>query len=118
MTNNTMTAGQAEDTVLQLQYDLVEIARTDLGMHEVDASRIAAALVVGLRKRYGGERLGRRGLYIPAPSKQERNEAIRRDFDGTNGEEVMKRHSITRSTLYRVIGRRNGIGVCSAAAPK
>lgn len=118
MNNNTMTAGQAEDSVLQLQYDLVEIATAELGMHEVEASRVAAALVSGLRKRYGGERLGRRGLYIPAPSKQERNEAIRRDFDGTNAEVVMKRHGIKRSTFYRVIGKSNGIGVCGPAAPK
>ena len=87
-------------------------------MHEVEASRVAVALVSGLRKRYGGERLGRRGLYIPAPSKQERNEAIRRDFDGTNADAVMKRHGIKRSTFYRVIGKGNGIGVCSPAAPK
>ena len=118
MNNNTMTAGQAEDSVLQLQYDLVEIATADLGMHEVDASRVASALVAGLRKRYGGERLGRRGLYIPAPSKQERNEAIRRDFDGTNAEAVMRLHGIRRSTFYRVIGKARGIGVCSPAAPK
>ena len=118
MNNNTMTAGQAEDSVLQLQYDLVEIATAELGMHEVDASRVASALVSGLRKRYGGERLGRRGIYIPAPSKQERNEAIRRDFDGTNADEVMKRHDIKRSTFYAVLGKRSGIGVCSPAAPK
>lgn len=118
MNNNTMTAGQAEDSVLQLQYDLVEIATAELGMHEVEASRVAVALVSGLRKRYGGERLGRRGLYIPAPSKQERNEAIRRDFDGTNADAVMKRHGIKRSTFYRVIGKGSGIGVCSPAAPK
>lgn len=57
-------------------------------------------------------RLGQRGLYIPAPGKEERNAAVRREFDGTNGAEVMRRHGIKRSTLYAIVGQRsrNGIG--------
>lgn len=121
MSQPVITPAQAEDAVLQLEYDIVEIARQELGMHEREAYDIARALVRGLRKRYGGVRLGHRGLYIPAPSKLERDVQIRQEFNGLNRTEVMKRHGITRSTLYRVVGagvKRNGIGLSSAASPK
>ena len=122
MNNNMMTAGQAEDSVLQLQYDLVEIATAELGMHEVEASRVAVALVLGLRKRYGGMRMGGRGasIYIPSPGKAERNKAICQEFDGTNHLEVMKRFGIQRAQLYRIISAKAGsarIGLASAKAP-
>ena len=117
-TSPQITPAQTDDAVLQLEHDMVEIVRGALNIHERQAFEIAKAIVKGLRSRYGGLRLGQRGLYIPAPSKAERNEAIRRDFDGTNAEDVMKRHGIKRSTFYAVIGKRNGIGVCSASAPK
>ena len=110
MTPTRMTTGQAEDAVLQLSYDIVEIARTGLGVPEGEATRMAATIVQGLRQRYGGVRLGQRGLYIPAPGKEERNAAVRREFDGTNGPDVMRRHGIKRSTLYAIVGQRNRNG--------
>lgn len=109
-TTTQMTPGQAEDAVLQLTYDIVDIARAGLGVSEGEATRMASAIVRGLRQRYGGVRLGQRGLYIPAPGKEERNAAVRREFDGTNGPEVMRRHGIKRSTLYTIVGQRNRNG--------
>lgn len=109
-TTTQMTPGQAEDAVLQLTYDIVDIARAGLGVSEGEATRMASAIVRGLRQRYGGVRLGQRGLYIPAPGKEERNAAVRREFDGTNGPEVMRRHGIKRSTLYAIVGQRNRNG--------
>ena len=124
----TMTASQSQDNVMQLTYDMTEIVREGLGVTEAEAARMAATIVNGMRHRYGGVRLGRRGLYIPVPCKDERNAAICREFDGTNAQEVMRRHGIKRSTLYTIVGQRNrsrsrnggnrnGIGSTGPAAP-
>lgn len=119
--STALTPGQADDAVMQLEQDFVEIAREELGMHEMPAQELASALVRGMRKRYGGGRLGARGLYIPAPSKAERNESIRREYDGANGEEVRRRHGIKRTQFYEIIGDRPvgaaRIGVSSPKSP-
>lgn len=115
-----ITQAQVEDAALLLEHEMVEIVRTELGMHERQAFEIAKAIVRGLRGRYGGVRLGYRGLYIPAPSKVERNAAIREEYDGTNFEEVMSRHGIRRAQLYRILGEKNTgpkIGLSSAKSP-
>lgn len=120
MSNTTqISPAQADDAALQLEHDMVEIVRSELGMHEREAFDIAKAIVRGLRKRYGGLRVGGRGaaIYIPAPSKRERNDAIRREFDGTNLKDVMTRHGINRAQIYRIIKAGPGvanIGVSSA----
>lgn len=116
------TAGQAEDAALQLEEDLVLIMAEELGMHEREATPIAHALVTGLRRRYGGRRLGRRDLYIPVLPKDQRDQNIRREFNGRNGEELMTRYGIKRSRFYQIIGapRVGGnpsIGMSSPAAP-
>ncbi|WP_126312351.1 Mor transcription activator family protein [Delftia acidovorans] len=113
---------QAADAVLQLEYDLVEMVREEMGWPEAQAYPLAKALVRGMRKRYGGLRIGGRGaaIYIPAPSKEERNEAIRREFDGTNRDAVMAKFGIKRTQLYRIVSQRPGaarIGVSSAKVP-
>ena len=122
----TMSASQSQDNVMQLTYDMTEIVREGFGVTEAEAARMAATIVNGMRHRYGGVRLGRRGLYIPVPCKDERNAAICREFDGTNAQEVMRRHGIKRSTLYTIVGQRNrsrngsnrnGIGSTGPAAP-
>ena len=122
----TMTASQSQDNVMQLTYDMTEIVREGFGVTEAEAARMAATIVHGMRHRYGGVRLGRRGLYIPVPCKEERNAAICREFDGTKAQEVMRRHGIKRSTLYTIVGQRNrsrnggnrnGIGSTGPAAP-
>ena len=122
----TMTASQSQDNVMQLTYDMTEIVREGFGVTEAEAARMAATIVNGMRHRYGGVRLGRRGLYIPVPCKDERNAAICREFDGTNAQEVMRRQGIKRTTLSTIVGRRNrsrnggnrnGIGSTGPAAP-
>lgn len=115
---NAVTPAQAEDAVLQLEYDFADILRESQGMHERQAYAMARSLVEGMRKRYGGVQLGRRGLYIPAPNKSERDAQICRDFNGRNIEEVCKKHSIKRSRLYEIV-KRGGkpVGQPSAAAP-
>lgn len=118
-TPRPVTPVQAEDAVLQLEYDLADILREDQGLHEREAFAMARCLVVGIRKRYGGVQLGRRGLYIPAPSKAERDAQICAEFNGRNVSEICKKHGIKRSRLYQIINRTSGkpVGTPSAAAP-
>lgn len=119
LTHQAVTPVQAEDAVLQLEMDMAEILRNERGLHERDAFDMARCLVDGMRQRYGGVQLGRRGLYIPAPSKAERNAQICREFNGTNCDEVCRKYGIKRSRLYQIIKTRGGkpIGGPPAAAP-
>jgi len=112
-----LSPGQSEDAAVQLERDLVDIVREEIGMHEGMASSFAQALVRGLRRRHGGQ-----DLYIPAEGRAERDAAIRRDFIGTNLAEVMRTHNVSRSTVYRVSGRIDprpqlAIGIASAKSP-
>lgn len=119
LTSPALNLVQAEDVVLQLEYDLADILREDRGLHEREAFELARSLVQGMRRRYGGMQLGRRGLYIPAPSKAVRNAQICQEFNGRNAKEVCKKHGIKRSRLYQIISRESGkpVGTPSAAAP-
>ena len=116
---NASINAKPDDGTLQLERDLIEILREERGLTEPAAFELAVDLVRGMRKRYGGMRLGPRGLYIPAPSKVERNEAIRRAYDGTNGPRVMREHGISRSSLFRIVNERRGprIGISSPKDP-
>lgn len=109
------TQAQADDAAVQLEHDFVRIVREEIGMHEAMASLVAQALVRGLRRTLGGQE-----LYIPAPDKAARNDAIRREFDGTNMREVMSRHGISRTQVYAICGAqpmKQGIGVSAAKSP-
>lgn len=94
------TPAQAEDAAVQLERDFLAIVREEIGMHEGLAGMFARALVDGLRRRLGGQ-----DLYIPAPDRSERDAAIRREFCGSNIEELMKRHGLSRSRIYEICGR-------------
>lgn len=120
MTTVAITQTQITDAAVQLEQEMVAIACEELGMHEREATPLAQALVRGMRKRYGGSRIGGRGhIYIPAPSKEERDEAIRSQFDGNNMSEVMERHGIKRSQFYNIIGvRRKGAARIGVSSPK
>lgn len=94
------TPAQAEDAAVQLERDFLTIVREDIGMNEGFAGLFARALVDGLRRRLGGQ-----DLYIPAPDRSERDAAIRREFCGSNIEEMMKRYGLSRSRIYEICGR-------------
>lgn len=117
------TPAQSEDAAIQLEHDFVEIIRRRIGLNETLAAIHAQEIVRGLRDLHGGQE-----LWIPAPDKSERNAAIRREFNGQNLGEVMRRHGISRSQLYHIIGGAKpkgrgrpgspSIGVSGPAAPK
>jgi Mor family transcriptional regulator len=86
---------------VQLEHDFTSIVREEIGMHEGMAGMFAAALVRGLRRRLGGQ-----DLYIPAPDRSVRDASIRRDFTGTNVDELMRRHGLSRTRIYEIVGQR------------
>ncbi len=101
------TPAQLEDQAIQLQREMVEIVREEIGMNEAFANTLAAAIVRGMRKRYGGRTLGSKGaIYVHALGKAERNAAICAEFNGTNAADVCKKHQISRSRLYQIVGQK------------
>lgn len=96
-----VSSNKSDDAAVQLERDITNIVREETGMHEGIATMFSQALVRGLRRRLGGQE-----LYIPVPDRAERDAAIRRDFDGNNMEELMRRHEIGRTRFYEIIGAR------------
>jgi Mor family transcriptional regulator len=97
----SLTPGQSEDAAVQLEHDFTSIVREEIGMHEGMAGVFAAALVRGLRRRLGGQ-----DIYIPAPDRSVRDASIRRDFNGSNVDELMRRHGLSRTRIYEIVGQR------------
>lgn len=97
------TPAQAEDAAVQLERDFLAIVREDIGMNERLAGLFARVMVDGLRSRLGGQE-----LYIPAPDRSDRDDAIRREFNGTreNLASIMQRTGLSRSSVYAIVNRR------------
>ena len=107
------SAAQAEDAAVQLERDFLAIVREDIGMNERLAGVFARVLVDGLRSRMGGQE-----LYIPSPDRSERDEAIRREFNGTRESlaSIMKRTGLSRASVYAIVSRKSVAGVNSPAS--
>jgi Mor family transcriptional regulator len=71
-------------------------AASNCGMPDQDAERLASALEDRIRREYGT-----RKIYVPAPSKTERNRRIRAEFNGRNLHEIMRRYGVSKMTVYR-----------------
>ena len=71
---------------------------------EIDASRLAEAIMNGLRTRYGGE-----AIYIPKGlslrDRAARDRDIRARYNGRNMLELCRETGLTRSQIYRILGR-------------
>lgn len=93
-----MNRDTTEDDVAQWHQDLTMAMVEGTGLREDLASRIAGLTLQRLQERRGG-----RTCYLPVVSKQDRNEAIRRAFNGTNHAEICETYGVSRTTLYRVL---------------
>ena len=98
MTQTKLSPGRSEDAAVQLEQDFVRIVREAIGMHEDMAQLFSRALVRGLRKQLGGQE-----IYVPAPSKDERDAAIRREFNGQNLEEMMAKYLLSKPRIYEIV---------------
>lgn len=86
-----------------LQGELADGLQQEIGLHPRWANEWAAKLTNYLRVRLGAQQ-----VYIPAPSKAERDKAIAREFDGSNMAAIMQRHDIGRSQVYEIVKRERG----------
>ncbi|MFD2112032.1 Mor transcription activator family protein [Thiorhodococcus fuscus] len=92
------------DRAHELRTIITRVVRESTGMHERLALPIAQAVTVELQRRYGGQPLD-----VPAPSKDDRNQAIIDAWNlGTPVKDLGSKFGASRSTIYRVIGRRAG----------
>jgi len=86
------------DSAVELQYAIVTALREGFGLDELAAAAMAEPFANSLRRHYACE-----NLYIPAPDKRLRNEAIRREFNGRNRAEVCRKWGISRTQLYAIV---------------
>jgi Mor family transcriptional regulator len=91
-----------------LHSEITAAVREEVGMNEAFASQIAGAIVRGLSRRLGAQR-----IYIPAPDRSTRDADIYDRFIGSNARELCAEYGISRSRLYEVVNReraRRGLG--------
>lgn len=93
------TSAQAEDEAVQIEREVLEIFREDLGMVEGLAMTFAALFVQSMRRRWGGAE-----LYVPAPDRSARDAEIRRAWRGDNVQELMRRYDLSRARIYAIVG--------------
>ncbi len=99
MPQKPTSPAREESSAIFLQREMQDILKVETGLHDEFAAMIATALVRGWRKRAGCQT-----IYIPGePKNLERDNDIRREFNGANREEVCRKHGISRSRLYQII---------------
>lgn len=96
-TDTAATTAKGEEDAVFLQSEIAEGLRTEVGLLPEFANEWAARIMRRLRLRAPAQR-----LYIPAPSKTERDAAIYREHDGTNTGALCQRYGISRPRLYQI----------------
>lgn len=96
MEPQTVNESEPDDNASWLRREIAVIVRDKIGMVDCFAVPIADAIVCGLCERMGG-----REVYIPAPSKIDRDQQIRAMFNGRNLREVMRVFNVSQRTVYR-----------------
>lgn len=97
----TITPSMAADQLLELETILAEALELCCGRERHQAAEESRQLVRRMRERLGGTE-----IWIAALDKEDRNAAIRREFNGSNLCEIMARYQVSRATVYRVCGSR------------
>lgn len=95
------TPGQREDDAMLLVAEFTEDLRLGCGVPEAQAGDMARKLVDRFRLRHGARR-----IYVPAMDKSVRDAAIRAKFNGQNAADCCREFGISRTSLYRIVGRR------------
>lgn len=93
--------GKDVDPVCALEAEFVQVICEKTGLKPAFAQSIVGPLVRHLQRRYGGER-----LYIPSSSRGYTQEEVRDFFQqaARDVDKTCERFSISRATLYRVLG--------------
>lgn len=98
------TPGQREDDAMLLVAEFTEDLRIGCGVPEAQAGEMAKKLVDRFRLRHGARR-----IYVPAMDKTVRDAAIRAKFNGQNAADCCREFGISRTSLYRIVGRRSPV---------
>lgn len=96
-----MTGNQDADRSITLLYIITGALQHEMGIPEKDASRLAEGMLRWMAPQVGGD-----VLYCPktlASDRIARDEAIRREFNGRNREEICAKHGISKSRLYQIV---------------
>ncbi len=92
------------DDAVSLRFEITAILREEIGLHEQYAATLAEPIVNGLKKKFSGQ-----DLYIAKNQRtdiSQRNEVIRREFNGRNLEEMMKKYDLSKSSIYKIVGNK------------
>jgi Mor family transcriptional regulator len=84
--------------ILALLHEEVRTEVTEAGLDPDKADRAAARVVERFCHVYAGNR-----VYVPINKQASKRREVLEDFDGTNHDEVCRKHRITRRTLYRYL---------------
>lgn len=96
-------AADKTDNEVHLHQILTAALVRRFAINETAAAALAQEVASGLREAGGGEE-----VYIPAPDKNLRDAAVRKMFDGRNGEEVRTQFGLSLRQVYRIAnGRRS-----------
>lgn len=91
------------DRSMNLLYLLTGALQHEMQIPERDAFRLARGLSRWMGKVAGGD-----VLYCPKTSdadRADRDEAIRREFNGRNRQEVCDRYGISKTRLYEILAK-------------
>ncbi len=92
---------QIDDASVSLVYEVTAAIQEEVGMAEAFASQIAEAITRGLRRRLGGNH-----IYVPkfnsTQEKRERDATIKREFNGQNRDELMRRYGLSKTQIYEI----------------
>lgn len=104
----TATTSKHEDAAVALHYEITTIIREEAGVDEAHASKLAEDITRGLRKRFTGQYLGEYYLAggMTLRERAARDKAIRAEFTGANRAEICRKHNISKTRLYAIVGRR------------
>lgn len=91
----------AEETVALLTATVRDALMHRHAFQEQLATEWASAIVDALRQSHGGQ-----DIYLKAPGKEQRDEAIRREIRPGNAEHLARKHNVSVASVYRIAGRR------------
>ena len=94
-----MTVSKEHANLLALRWRISKAIRNKAGfLNEQFSEQLAGAVLEELQAEFGGDY-----AYIPAHDKEARNDAIRREFNGRNREELCERYGVSRTVFYRIV---------------
>lgn len=96
------TLNRDADTAVELHRILTASLTRRFGLTEAVASALADEIAVEVRNEAGGSE-----IYIPSPSREARNLAIRQKFRGNNLDELADEFGLSRRQVERIVNIRD-----------